>query len=690
MSLFSLISKQKLFYGDSLIRTKLFNQSRDRHFFCFDHQPLNHCQKFFPKFNFDRVLNVKKAILFNKHRKHFDRFEKVKKYKIKSLNKKAKVEQIKNKKSGFRKKFDDSLIFKDNKKLILNEKKDVSANKTTHSNVDQEKSFSDQSINDPYSNLSESIEKIRKTMSRQSFYQVSSESIQLQSKKSSLVLKKYNDELNQPEIISEHHLSIFDSILSLQINSEYSNTRKKMSTDTIVAKKESNNSEYSNTRKKMSTDTIVAKKESNEDFLEQETNFSSKNSVEKQSELDEKDSSDNKSVIKEINDDFILNENLKKKKNYSDDKDLPSDYIKNCDTTKENLNKQDIMNSLLNFEINENNKNNEELSDGKNLKLDNQNNLTYFEIRKSKGSIFKSNLPEAIVKDHNANLEKKKKSLGKMIKRLSSSKEQAQNEIYNISNKMSLKKIKNLENEIENNNENIIITNQIELVEKSSTESKKIKEKEKENETDSNNLNNFVEEKKSNVNTSKKEINNLFPKESIITNKYLNDENFTIEKDQNSIKSESKFKKIFLSEKQEAKIFNRFVPKKFSLNFDLNITRAFTFSYFRLPKQHDDLNKKILIFKQNYDLIKRFVKKDKKNKSTSNKNNFLTNEQQIKFFEEFFKKLSPFRSKTSPIKVETQTIELLNLMLEDILKKIESFDDSFQYGQFCQTENFIT
>lgn len=669
MSFFILISKQKLFYGDSLIRTKIFNQNRDRHFFCHDHLHHNHCHKFVPKFNIDRVLKIKKAFLFNKNRgsKHFDRFEKVKKYKKNknSFHKKVKVEEIKSKKNRFKSKFDleqknfdKSSFIDDNFKFKLNEKND-NANRVGHSDFEQiNLPFSEQSIKDTSSNSSESNERLRKT-SKQSFCRkISFESISLQSKKSSLDISKNDDIITQFEIFSEHHLSIFDSIPSLEINSEYSNASKKLSTDTIVSGKQIN-----------------------ENFLVQETTKqSTKNSVKNPIEIAEIDSLSFVSADKEINDDFELNEDLKKKSIFSHGKEtnVSSDDLKNSDKNNENMDKQNL---ILDFDLNEKNKKKDEIS-----KIDQENNSTKFEFRKSKASFLKTSLPEAIVKDPKVNLEKKKKSIGKMIKRLSLSSEQAQNITNDISKKKSLSKLKNFENQKENTKKN----DQIELDENSIITCKKIKEEEKYNGKNSNNLKNLVEETKSIEDTLKKEINNSYPKESIGTNKNLDDENLKTQNDRNSIKPENKIKNLILSEKQETKIFNRFMPKNFSLNFDLNITRAFTFSYFSLPKQQDDLNKKILIFKQNYDLIKRFVKNEKTKKSMSNLNNFLTNEQQIKFFEEFFKKLSPFRNKTSPIKVETQTIKLLNLMLEDILKKIELLDESFQYGQFCQTENFIT
>ncbi|CAF1129475.1 unnamed protein product, partial [Brachionus calyciflorus] len=140
---------------------------------------------------------------------------------------------------------------------------------------------------------------------------------------------------------------------------------------------------------------------------------------------------------------------------------------------------------------------------------------------------------------------------------------------------------------------------------------------------------------------------------------------------------------------EPAKI-NKFMPKNLNfLNFDLNITRAFTFSYYTLPLNYIKFNRKLILIKENIDIIKRLVCVGKPSKKSQMKP-FQSLNQEIKFYENLFEKLhNGKKSKDSPIKIKGDLFYLIYALLDDILKLANGLDENFQIGGLCPNEIFL-
>lgn len=700
MFLFNLMAKPYLFYGEYLVRARLFEQNRDRHFFCYDHRTTNHCHKFLPKFNVDSVLNVTKAVLTKKFVQfkptRFDRFQKVKIYK--------KKKNYHDKKMKDRPKIN-SLSFTDSRKkknsfinqgnfCFISNKDKLSYNADKSEFREKKNSLLvEEKIENFDSILEEPSENLRKIMSSHSLnFKISSESIKNQYKKSSFSFIQDNSELDksfekleEPEIffepqapscpksnsssISQHSIrkTSFSSIISNKQSKEDFLQKEKKSFLESLSQETSVDRSY-----RLSTKTNKSNNLNEKPVIEHDVEVKQvlkKNSILSKNSINNFDSPSGRPSAKiEIVELIKLDSKSKiliKKSNLTSDKEIESKKDSGV-KIREKQNKNDDFK----------NENIENLKDVSDLK----NSSSKSEMRKSKISILRPGLSEAVINDQVGNSEKKKKSLARLIKALS--KEQEENKIeINKEENESTKNEKNIffkDREVERKKSNKI-DNFVELNDKE-------KEEEKESESKKYSKNVMLENKSSEKNL----IKNIDSFQDISENKKLTDEFNKATKEENGdnkIRIENKFEKKKSSE--NSKKPDRFIPKNFFLNFDLNITRAFTFSYFTLPKHYENLNRKIYLFEQNYDLIKRFVKNNKTKSLSQSKDKFKNDEELVTFFEEYFKKLSPSKNKLSPIRVEAEIINILNSMLDDILNNLKYYDDSFTYGNICQSENLI-
>ncbi|RNA19037.1 hypothetical protein BpHYR1_028224, partial [Brachionus plicatilis] len=415
MFVFNLMTKQNLFYGEYLARARLFYRTRDRHLYCFDQHSLNHCQKFLPKFNFDRILSVKKIILikkeFNLKTTRFDKYQKVKIYRNRKLKKNSQISRVKSKNK--------QLSFLGNKSV---DQADVVLKAPSSSCLQKIKK------NSSFNRIiekKESIEIPRRIISGHDLnLKVSSESINLQSKRSSLdFLQNERDtsqhfqESTHPDRFSQPYLSFLESEPS---SHRISNSLKSFKKFSI----ENQDNEESNSEERKSFFKSLSSTQSNEDNLK-------KTSI--------------KINNQKINDDKKLTEELKKNsikinnQKINDDKKLTGEFKKYSILSKKSINKFSIETLDGKIEIEElikadsdgkiltNNKLEIKNREEKSKKLEKKDekieiieemhdvNNSLSEIQKSKISILKAVLPEAIIKDSAKKSEKKKKSLDKFI-----------------------------------------------------------------------------------------------------------------------------------------------------------------------------------------------------------------------------------------------------------------------------------
>jgi hypothetical protein len=162
---------------------------------------------------------------------------------------------------------------------------------------------------------------------------------------------------------------------------------------------------------------------------------------------------------------------------------------------------------------------------------------------------------------------------------------------------------------------------------------------------------------------------------SISTNRSISNRSFdetteSAEKSTNIVSTNRQGAKQLISFHPSVKSKNRFKP--IEVFTELSLTRAFTFSYFKIPLQYSEFNRSLRIVRENYDLLGRIICIEKRRTITAKPADL-----NLCLLEALFAKLQVIAVKSGKIRISRVDYTIINDFIDSFTKQIENFN-SFQ------------